>query len=211
MRHERLTSVSPRLALLAVLLIGSTRVALAQFADKSADLKALPKVPQEFEVTLFASEPLERQPCSISFDERGRLLVGMGPQYRNPTPETPGDSVVNVQDTDGDGRADRTREFATGFNAIQGLAWHGRDLWIANAPDLTVVRDLDGGDEAGEYVKVNTDLGNLEHGLHGLNWAPDDKFYMSKGNSNGLNQPGHCAPKAFDITRRSVPQTLHVA
>jgi len=192
-----MTSVSLRLALPAALLIGITQVTLAQFADKSADLKALPKVPPEFEVTLFASEPLVRQPCSMAFDERGRLFVGMGPQYRNPKPETPGDSVVIVLDTDGDGRADRTREFATGFNAIQGLAWRGRDLWIANAPDLTVVRDRDGDNEADEYVKVYTDLGNLEHGLHGLSWAPDGKLYMSKGNSKGLNQPGRYAPKAF--------------
>lgn len=186
-----------RVLSVVVLVIGIVQVAMAQFADKSADLKALPKVPAEFQVTLFASEPLVRQPCSMAFDEHGRLFVGMGPQYRNPKPETPGDSVVIVQDTDGDGRADRTKEFATGFNAIQGLAWHGRDLWIANAPDLTVVRDRDGDDEADEYVKVYTDLGNLEHGLHGLNWAPDGKLYMSKGNSKGLNQPGRYAPKAF--------------
>ncbi|MGB4707604.1 MAG: PVC-type heme-binding CxxCH protein [Fuerstiella sp.] len=171
--------------------------AYGQFADKAADLQALPSVPQEFEVTLFASEPMVRQPCSMAFDERGRLFVGMGPQYRNPTRETPGDSVVIVLDMDGDGFADQTKEFATGFNAIQGLAWHGRELWIANAPDLTVVRDLDGDDEADEYVRVYTDLGNLEHGLHGLNWAPDGKLYMSKGNSKGLNQPGRYAPKAF--------------
>ena len=165
--------------------------------DKSADRNALPQVPDGFEVTLFASDPLVRQPCSMVFDERGRLFVGMGPQYRNPTPETPGDSVVIVQDSDGDGQADRTTVFATGFNAIQGLAWHGRDLWVANAPDLTVVRDLDDDDEADEYIKVYTDLGNLEHGLHGLNWAPDGKLYMSKGNSKGLNQPGRYAPKPF--------------
>lgn len=169
----------------------------ADFGDKQADRKALPQVPPGFEVTVFAAEPLVRQPCSLAFDTRGRLFVGMGPQYRNPTPQTPGDSVVIVLDSDGDGRADQTKTFATGFNAVQGLAWHGRDLWVANAPDLTVVRDLNGDDEADEYVLVYTDLGNLEHGLHGLQWAPDGKLYMSKGNSKGLTLPGRIAPKPF--------------
>ncbi|MBS0264441.1 MAG: PmoA family protein, partial [Planctomycetes bacterium] len=185
------------------MLFGLTMQANAQapqknpFHDKTVDPQALPKVPDEFRITVFATEPLVRQPCSLAFDERGRLFVGMGPQYRNPVPETPGDSVVIVEDTDGDGQADRTRVFATGFNSIQGLAWHGRDLWVANAPDLTVVRDLNGDDEADEYVCLYTDLGNLEHGLHGLNWAPDGKLYMSKGNSKGLNQPGRYAPRPF--------------
>ena len=68
---------------------------------------------------------------------------------------------------------------------------------MANSPDLTVVRDLDGDDEADEYVRIYTDLGNLEHGLHGLNFFPDGKLYMSKGNSKGLTQPGRIAPKPF--------------
>ncbi len=165
--------------------------------DRDVNRDALPTVPAGFEVSFFAREPLVRQPCSMAFDAKGRLCVGMRPQYRNPKPETPGDSVVLVLDDNGDGKADRTKTFATGFNAIQGLAWHGRDLWVANAPDLTVVRDLDGDDEADEYVRIYTDLGNLEHGLHGLNWAPDGKLYMSKGNSKGLTQPGRVAPKAF--------------
>ncbi|MGE3809795.1 MAG: chitobiase/beta-hexosaminidase C-terminal domain-containing protein, partial [Gemmataceae bacterium] len=77
------------------------------------------------------------------------------------------------------------------------LAWKGNDLWVANSPDLTIVRDLDGDDVADEYVLVYTDLGNLEHALHGLNWGPDGMLYMSKGNSKGLTQPGRIAPKPF--------------
>jgi len=169
-------------------------------SDPGADAKALPKVPPGFEVKFFAKEPLVRQPCSMAFDAKGRLFVGMGPQYRNPKPGTPGDSVVIVEDTDGDGVADKIKVFATGFNCIQSLAWHGRDLWIANSPDLTIVRDLDGDDEADEYIRVYTDLGNLEHALHGLNWAPDGKLYMSKGNSKGYSdprKPSGLTPRAF--------------
>lgn len=172
----------------------------ADMVDTGADLKALPTVPNGYTISLFAKEPLVKQPCSMTFDAKGRLFLGMGPQYRNPTPETQGDSVVIVTDENKDGTADKTHTFATGLNAIQSLAWRGRDLWVANAPDLTIVRDLDGDDVADEYVKVFTDLGNLEHGLHGLVWAPDGKLYMSKGNSKGLNdptQPDRIAPKPF--------------
>ena len=142
-----------------------------------------PLVPKDVEVALFAKEPLVRNPCGIAFDKKGRLCVGMGPQYRKPKPDTPGDSVWILLDQDGDGVADGRKEFASGFNAIQSLAWRGDSLWVDNAPDLTVVRDLNGDDEADEYIRLYTDLGNLEHGLHGLNWGPDGKLYMSKGNS----------------------------
>jgi putative membrane-bound dehydrogenase-like protein len=184
------------LALIGVFMLSLPSASRAQ-SDNTPGLVDLPQVPDGFGVSLFARDPLVRNPCSMTFDARGRLCVGMGPQYRNPKPETPGDSVVLVLDTDGDGVADKTHVFASGFNAIQGMAWHGRDLWVANAPDLTVVRDLDGDDTADEYVRIYTDLGNIEHGLHGLNWGPDGKLYMSKGNSKGLNLPDRFAPKPF--------------
>ena len=158
---------------------------------------ALPTVPEGFRIELVAREPLVRNPCAVVFDSRGRICVGMGPQYRTPRPETPGDSVYILSDTDRDGIFDTRHVFATGFNSIQGLAWHGDDLWIANAPDLTVVRDLDGDDVADRYTRLFTDLGNLEHGLHGLHWGPDGRMYMSKGNSKGLTRPGRLAPLPF--------------
>lgn len=196
-RAARIAVFRHEWTLLAVLVCFSAVFTQAQFEDRGANLKDLPRVPPGFTVQVVALEPLVRQPSSLVFDARGRLFVGMGPQYRNPTPRTPGDSVVQLIDVDGDGVFETKKGFATGFNCIQGLAWHGRDLWVANSPDLTVVRDLDGDDVADEYVRVFTDLGNLEHGLHGLNWAPDGKLYMSKGNSKGLNLPDRYAPKPF--------------
>ncbi|MDB6155380.1 MAG: hypothetical protein JWL90_3833 [Chthoniobacteraceae bacterium] len=172
--------------------------------DRGADPDALPEVAAGFEIRLWAKEPLVRNPCSLAFDARGRMYVGMGPQYRNPTPQTPPDSVYILTGTDGG--ADTKKVFATGFNCIQSLAWHGRDLWVANSPDLTIVRDLDGDDVADEYVRVFTDLGNIEHALHGLNWVPDGRLYMSKGNSKGLMLPGRIAPKPFrDLAGMTAP------
>ncbi|QEF98926.1 Cytochrome c [Stieleria maiorica] len=157
----------------------------------------LPIVPEGFVVDVVAAEPMVSNPCVMAFDKRGRICVAQGPQWRAPTPETPGDRIDILIDEDGDGAADDIKTFAEGFNSVQGIAWHGDDLWIANAPDLTVVRDTDGDDEADVYIKVYTGLGNLEHSLHGLNFGPDGKLYMSKGNSKGYNRLDQLAPKTF--------------
>lgn len=168
-----------------------------QGGDPFADLNAFPTAPEGFEITLVAKEPLVRNPCAIAFDGRGRMFIGQGAQYRKMTPATPKDSVYLLIDENGDGEADSRHLFATGFNGIQGLIWRGNDLYVANSPDLSLVRDLDGDDVADEYVKLYTDLGNIEHALHGLNIAPDGRLYMSKGNSKGLSLPGRVAPKPF--------------
>lgn len=149
------------------------------------DRVELPQVADGFTVSVVASDPLVRNPCAMVFDIRGRLYVGQGPQYRKPKPDSPTDRITLLMDSDGDGVADQSKTFAEGFNSIQGLAWYGDQLWIANAPDLTVVRDTDGDDVADEYRRIFGGLGNLEHALHGLNFAPDGRLYMSKGNSRG--------------------------
>ena len=131
-------------ALLLVAALGATGS-----SGQSAAVPALPTVPSELKVELFAREPMVRNPSAMAFDARGRLFVGQGPQYRNPKPDTPGDTVVILIDANRDGVADTTKTFASGLNSIQGLAWHGRDLWIGNSPDLTIVRDLDGDDRGG--------------------------------------------------------------
>ena len=156
-----------------------------------------PTLPEGFEISLFASEPLVRNPTCVAFDRLGRAFVAQGPQFRKPKKDTPGDSIKILIDRDDDGIADEAKTFAHGFNSIHGLAWKGNDLYVANAPDFTIVRDTDGDNVADEYIRIYTDLGNVEHSLHGLNWGPDGKLYMSKGNSKGLTQPGRIAPKPF--------------
>ena len=171
-----------RMFLLTVIFCASRLIA------SETDHLGLPQVPSGFKVTVYAKEPLVRNPCAMAFDAQGRLFVGQGPQYRTPKPDSPTDRVTLLIDVDQDGSADHAKTFAEGFNSIQGLAWYGDQLWIANAPDLTVVRDVDGDDVADEYRRVYGGLGNLEHALHGLCFAPDGWLYMSKGNSKGYGR-----------------------
>ena len=179
------------------LTLGLIPWAIADSTNLDTNKSKFPTLPTGFEISLFASEPLIKNPTCLAFDRKGRAFVAQGPQFRKPRKNTPGDTINILIDRDNDGIADDVKIFAKGFNSIHGLAWKGDDLYVANAPDFTVVRDTDGDDIADEYIKIYRDLGNLEHSLHGLNWAPDGKLYMSKGNSKGLTQPGRIAPKPF--------------
>ena len=49
------------------------------------------------------------------------------------------DEIRLVEDTDGDGYADKSTVFAGGFNSIQGLAYHDGTVFVMHAPLLTAL------------------------------------------------------------------------
>src|ERR1051326_3283104 len=79
-------------------------------------LKAAPGM----EITLFAAEPLFSNPTNITVDERGRIWVLEAVNYRRSTPSQnrnlpdirpAGDRIVILEDTNGDGKADKVKVF----------------------------------------------------------------------------------------------------
>ena len=147
------------------------------------DKNALPPVEDGFAINFFVREPHIINPSSLCFDARGRLFVGAGPQYRHPREDSPTDYIKILIDGDGDGVAETVKTFAEGLNCVQAMAWKGNELWVANAPELTVLRDTDGDDIADEYQIIYTGLNNLRHSVHGLNWGPDGWLYFTIGNT----------------------------
>ncbi len=147
------------------------------------DKNALPPVEEGFSINFFVREPHIINPSSLCFDRKGRLYVGAGPQYRHPKEDSPTDYIKILIDEDGDGVTDTVKTFAEGLNCVQAMAWKGNELWVANAPELTVLRDTDGDDVADEYQIIYTGLNNLRHSVHGLNWGPDGWLYFTMGNT----------------------------
>ncbi len=80
------------------------------------------KLPEGFDIQLVASEPDIGKPLNIAFDARGRLWVTQSHEY--PFPAEPGEGVDRLsvlEDTDGDGRADRFTHYEDTLNIPIGV------------------------------------------------------------------------------------------
>ena len=78
------------------------------------------KVPDEFEVKLFAGEPLVINPVAFTVDEKGRIWVVECFEYpkRTPKGKAPRDRIVILEDTTGSGKADKSTVFYQGKDLI---------------------------------------------------------------------------------------------
>src|SRR5438874_12625322 len=80
------------------------------------------QVADGFEVNLFAADPVLAKPIQMNFDPAGRLWVVSSEVYPQIQPgQTANDKVLILEDTDGDGRADKTTIFADGLLIPTGI------------------------------------------------------------------------------------------
>ncbi|MEM7012367.1 MAG: GDSL-type esterase/lipase family protein [Verrucomicrobiota bacterium] len=123
-----------------------------------------------FAVNLFASEedfPELRNPEQIAFDEQGRLWVVTMPSFPGVIPgEAPDDQVIVLEDTDRDGKADKSTVFAGGLNVPDGIAFHEDGVIVSHQPKLVFMRDEDGDGKA-DYEREllrGIDVTDAHHG-----------------------------------------------
>lgn len=80
------------------------------------------RLPPGFEITLFASEPDISKPMNIAFDDRGRLWVTQSAEYPYAAETGKGkDRITILEDTDGDGKADKVTPFRDDLNIPIGI------------------------------------------------------------------------------------------
>ena len=161
--------------------------ASAAFAQKppEEELKAL-QVPDDVRIELFASEPMITNPAAIDVDTHGRVWVAEIEYYRRAAKNPPADRIKVLEDTDGDGRADKATLFADDLFAPMSICVAGTKVYVATSPDLWVYDDADGDLKAdGPPKKLLTGFGgfNHDHGAHSLVLGPDHKWWMAHGDA----------------------------
>ncbi|WP_336514546.1 PVC-type heme-binding CxxCH protein [Pollutibacter soli] len=144
---------------------------------------ALIQVPVGFELKLFASEPQIRKPIYMNWDHRGRLWVVETVDYPNTVKDdqSQGDDRISIlEDTNGDGQADKFTVFADKLNIPTSFTFYKDGIIVSQAPHFLYLRDTDGDDKADKRENLITGWGvfdthagpsNLKYGYDNQIWG----------------------------------------
>jgi len=154
------------------------------------------KLPDGFQVTLFAGEPDIVQPIAFTFDDRGRLWVVECLSYPEWSKTGQGsDRVTILEDRDGDGKFDEKKVFYSKGVNLSGIEWGHGGVWLAAVPNLIFIPDRDADDKPdGEPVVIldGWDLAAKHNVVNGLAWGPDGYLYGLNGilSNSKVGKPG---------------------
>ena len=147
------------------------------------------------EVSLFASEPMLRNPTDMDIDERGRVWITEGVNYRSTFQpwgilQPAGDKVVVLEDTTGSGKADKQTVFSArrpDINAALGICVLGNKVIVSRSPNVFLLTDTDGDGKADKKEILFSGIAGVDHdhGVHAFTFGPDGKLYFCFGNLGG--------------------------
>ena len=169
------------------------------------------KLPEGFSARCVASEPMIRQPVSISFDNRGRMWVLQYLQYPNyaglkplkqdqylrtvwdkvpePPPHGPkgADRITILSDPDEHGVFRKAKDFVTGLNIASGFCLGNGGVYVVQPPYLLFYPDQNEDDRPdGDPEVLLTGFGMDDtHSLaNSLQFGPDGWLYGAAGSTS---------------------------
>ncbi|MDB5241342.1 MAG: dehydrogenase [Spirosoma sp.] len=146
------------------------------------------KVPQGYKIELFASEeefPDLAKPMQMSFDNKGRLWVACMPSYPHykPGDTKPDDKILILEDTNGDGKADKQTVFVSGLHLPLGFEIAKEGVYVSQGTNLKIFTDTNGDDKAdkSEILLSGYDDHDTHHNSHAFTTDPSGAIYSGEG------------------------------
>ena len=145
--------------------------------------------PAGFKVELVVSEPeLQAKPIFITWDERGRLWICETVDYPNEL-KTRGegrDRIRICEDTNGDGKIDRSKIFAEKLSIPTALTFYRGGAVVQNGVETIYLKDTNGDDVADlRKVLVTGWAMNDTHGqVSNFQYGLDNWYYAMQGYNN---------------------------
>ncbi|ODS85748.1 MAG: hypothetical protein ABS46_01800 [Cytophagaceae bacterium SCN 52-12] len=143
-------------------------------------------LPEGFEINLFASEVdfSLTNPVKITFDPQGRMWVADMPSYPQHLPGAqPDDKILVLEDTNGDGVADKETVFADGLYMPNSIEIGKGGIYVSQPPNIWFMKDNDGDGRADEKEIIMHGFGteDVHHSLASYTWGPDGALYWHSG------------------------------
>lgn len=143
-------------------------------------------LPPGYQANLFASESnLDlANPVKIVFDPQGRLWVANMPSYPHYLPGAPpNDKILILEDTDGDGQADKQSVFADSLYMPNSFELGNGGVYVSQPPNLWFMKDTDGDGRADSKEIILHGFGteDIHHSLNTFTWGPDGALYWHMG------------------------------
>jgi len=143
-------------------------------------------VPEGFTVEMVAAPPLVEHPMMACLDDQGRLYVAESVGVNLKAEEllaSPPHRIRRLEDTDGDGRFDRSILFADKMSLPMGVLWYRGALYCASPPSLWRLEDRDGDGQAEARTEIVTRFGFTGNAadIHGPFLGPDGWIYWTDG------------------------------
>ena len=138
-------------------------------------------------VNLFASEeefPELVNPVQMAFDTRGRLWVAVWKNYPHWQPKTPmDDKLLILEDTNGDGKADKRTVFAGDLNNPTGFEFYNGGVILGQQPNVVFLKDTDGDDQydVKDIILHGFDSADTHHAINSFTFDPGGALYMQEG------------------------------
>ncbi len=146
------------------------------------------KVPDGFKIELFASEqefPDLAKPMQMSFDNKGRLWVAAMPSYPHykPGDAKPNDKIIILEDTNGDGKADKSTVFADHLHLPLGFEMAPEGVYVSQGTNLKLFTDTNGDDKADkvEIIMSGFDDHDTHHNSSAFCADPSGAIYTGEG------------------------------
>ena len=148
------------------------------------------KVPDGFNVSVFASEPDVQNPIAMSWDGKGRLWIAENYTYAKRSQRFQldlRDRVLIFDNTSGDKFEKRT-VFTDNVQMLTGIAVGKGGVWLMCPPKLIFIPDADGDDVPDNDGEVVLDgftvaKSNYHNFANGLKFGPDGWLYGRCGGS----------------------------
>lgn len=153
-------------------------------------------LPEGLEITPWATSPALHNPTNFDFDHLGRMWVTEGVNYRKASERQPaGDRIVILEDTDGDGKSDKSSVFWQNPELLSplGIAVFDNVVYVSLPPNLLKLTDVNrdskfdpASGDTREVVLTGFNGKNHDHSLHSVTAGPDGKLYFNQGNTGAM-------------------------